>query len=117
MAVVTKVDKKVKLSNFDIIKYQILTYCFLNNIQISPADLNCLSKLAKLGNVTLTEFCELISEDGIFKSPQSCRNAIQKAKLKGLVIKDGKKISIIEDMNLQHQGVIFLDFKFLSIAE
>ena len=32
MAVVTKVDKKVKLSNFDIIKYQILTYCFLNNI-------------------------------------------------------------------------------------
>jgi len=117
MAIVNKVEKKVNLSNTDIIKYQILTYCFLKNIQISNADLNCLSKLAKLDSVTLTQFCESISEDGIFKSPQSCRNAIQKAKLKGLVIKDGKKISIVDDINLQHEGNIFLDFKFLSIAE
>ena len=117
MAIVNKVEKKVTLNNSDIIKYQILTYCFLNNIQISNADLNCLSILAKLGQVTLTEFCELISENGTFKSPQSCRNAIQKAKTKGLVIKDGKKVSLIEDINLQDEGNIFLDFKFLSVAE
>ncbi len=47
MAIVNKVNKKVKMSKDEVIKYQILTHCFLNNIQISKSDLNCLSELAK----------------------------------------------------------------------
>ena len=117
MAIVNKVDKKVKMSKDQVIKYQILTYCFLNDIQISLSDLNCLLELSKIKSSELTEFCQLISNKGIFKSPQSCRNAIQKAKQKGLVVKEGKKISIIDDINLQYKGNIFLDFKFLSIAK
>ena len=40
MAIVNKVEKKVKMSKDEIIKYQILTHCFLNNIQISKSDLD-----------------------------------------------------------------------------
>ena len=61
MAIVNKVNKKVKTSKDEVIKYQILTYCFLNNIQISLSDLNCLAELAKKGRKELTSFCKYIS--------------------------------------------------------
>ena len=38
MALVNKVDKRVRVSVDEAIKYQILTHCFFNNIQISNSD-------------------------------------------------------------------------------
>ena len=90
MAIVNKVDKKVRTGKDQVIKYQILTYCFLNDIKISLSDLNCLLYLAKFESIELTEFCKLISDSGIFKSSQSCRNALSKAEKKGLLVKEGK---------------------------
>ena len=118
MAVVNKVDKRVKTSRNLVIKYQILTYCFLNEIQISNSDLNCLAELAKKGRRELTSFCEYISKKGIFKSSQSCRNALAKAEKKKLIIKDGsnkKTIYLNQDINVQTEGTILLDYKILGI--
>jgi len=59
-----------------------------------------------------------MTELGIFKSPQSARNAITKASKKNLVIKDGnnkKKISINQDLNVQTTGPVLLDYKILGI--
>ena len=56
------------MSKDEIIKYQILTHCFLNDIQISKSDLDCLCELAKKGIQELTSFCKDISEKKIFKS-------------------------------------------------
>jgi hypothetical protein len=58
MAVVNKVNIKAKVSKDEVIKYQILTHCFLNNITISNSDLECLCELAKKGMKELTEFCK-----------------------------------------------------------
>ena len=118
MAVVNKVEKKVKMSKDEIVKYQILTHCFLNDIQISKSDLDCLCELAKKGIQELTSFCKDISEKKIFKSKQSARNALTKAEKKNLIVKNGtnkKTISINNDMNIQTEGNIFLDFKMLGI--
>tara|TARA_R100001015_G_C4569021_1_gene127395 strand:+ start:218 stop:589 length:372 start_codon:yes stop_codon:yes gene_type:complete len=118
MAVVNKVDKRVKTSRDLVIKYQILTYCFLNEIQISNSDLNCLAELAKKGRKELTSFCQYISKKGIFKSSQSCRNALAKAEKKKLIIKDGsnkKTIYLNQDINVQTEGTILLDYKILGI--
>ena len=118
MAIVNKVDKRVKMSKDDVIKYQILTHCFLNNIQISNSDLECLSELAKCGIKELTLFCEDISKKEIFKSAQSCRNALTKAEKKNLIIKNGsnkKTISINTSMNIQTEGSILLDYKILGV--
>jgi hypothetical protein len=117
MTVVNKVDKKVKVTLEKVIKYQIMTYCFMNNIQISASDLNCLTELAKLKVTNLTAFCTVISEKGIFKSSQSCRNAIQKAKKKHLIIKDNKQIMLNPEMKIQSEGYIYLDFKILGGGE
>ena len=118
MAIVNKVNKKVKMSRDDVIKYQILTHCFLNDIQISNSDLECLCELSKCGTKELTLFCEDISKKEIFKSAQSCRNALTKAEKKKLIIKNGsnkKTISINTDMNIQTEGTILLDYKILGI--
>ena len=118
MAIVNKVDIKVKMSKDEVIKYQILTHCFLNNLLISNSDLNCLCELAKEGEVELTSFCSLISDKKIFKSSQSCRNALAKAEKKNLIIKKGsnkKTIVINPDMNIQTEGTILLDSKILGV--
>ena len=91
MAIVNRVEKKAKMSKDMVIKYQILTYCFFNNIQISLSDLNCLLELSKFESVELTKFCEHISSQGIFKSSQSCRNALSKAEKKRINSKRRKK--------------------------
>ena len=117
MAIVNKVDKKVKVSIDDTIKYQILTHCFLNDIQISNSDLECLAELAKEGRKELTSFCELISSKGIFKSTQSARNAITKSEKKKLIIKNGSNRKVIylnQDLNIQTEGIILLDYKILG---
>ena len=40
MAIVNKVEKRVKINRDNVIKFQIITYCFMNDIQISASDLN-----------------------------------------------------------------------------
>ncbi len=115
--IVNKVDKKIKTSIDDTIKYQILTYCFFNKIQISAADLECLCELAKNDNVDIPTFCNMITDLKIFKSPQSARNAITKAEKKKLLIKTGtnrKTICLTKDIKVQTKGVVLLDFKILG---
>jgi hypothetical protein len=118
MAIVNKVDQKAKVDIDTTIQYQIVTYCFFNDVQISNADLKCLAELAKQGEVELTLFCNDVTDMGIFKSPQSARNAITKASKKQLVIKNGKnkkKIFLNKAMNVQTSGNVLLDYKILGI--
>ena len=118
MAIVNKVDQKAKVDLDTTIQYQIVTYCFFNNLQISNSDLKCLAELAKIGEVELTFFCLHGTDLGIFKSPQSARNAITKASKKDLVVKDGKnrkKIFLNKKMNVQTSGTVLLDYKILGI--
>ena len=115
MAIVNKVEKRVKIDKDNVVKYQIITFCFLNEIQISMSDLECLTVLAKGGSSDLTKFCNLVSNKEIFKSPQSVRNAVQKAKKKNLIIKKGKNIVLNPNMKIQTTGDIFLDFKILGV--
>lgn len=112
--IVNKVDKKVKVSKDDVIKYQILTHCFFTGIQVSDSDLDCLTELAKQPNMELSRFCEQVTDKGIFKSSQSSRNSITKSIKKGLVEKNGKLIRINKDLAIQSDGVILLDFKILG---
>jgi hypothetical protein len=119
MALVKKVNLKLKVDIDTSIKYQILTYCFFNNILLSNSHLKFLCELAKNDNVELTKFCiDLVKQD-VFKSPQSARNAITKAEKKGLLSKKGtnkKTISINPNINVQKEGLVLLDYKVLGNA-
>jgi hypothetical protein len=118
MAIVNQVQKRVRMSKNDIIKYQILTYCYINRITVSSSDLECLTLLATLGPIELTSFCYDASEDyEIFKSSQTVRNCINKFEKKNIVNKDSlnKKVILINpNLKIQTKGDILLDYKFFG---
>ena len=119
MAVVNQIEKKAVMSNWEVIKYQLLTHCYMNKIQISEADLNCLTYLALEGEQELTSFCLKVFDKKIFSSSQSARNCLAKCEKKLLLIKEGKnkkKIYIHPDVKLISSGNILLNFKILSLA-
>jgi hypothetical protein len=118
MALVNRVDKRVKMDKSGIVRYQLLTHCFLNGIQISDSDLKCLTELGLTGERELTEFCMYVAERNIFKTPQSARNAITKAEKKRLLVKIGKNrktIRLNDDIKVQTEGTVLLDYKFVSV--
>ena len=119
MAIVNQVQKKVRMPKWDVVKFQILTHCYINHITVSESDLNCLTLLSFNQPIELTHFCYDASaeEEWIFKTPQTVRNCINKAEKNKLVIKDGdnkKMIMLNPDLKIQTQGTILLDFKFLG---
>ena len=119
MAVVKKVDLKLKINLDKCIMYQIMSYCFFKDIIISNSDLKFLKELAKEDTIELTKFCLSLVDKDIFKSAQSARNAITKASKKDLLVKVGnnkKTISINKNMNIQNEGLVLLDYKILGLS-
>jgi hypothetical protein len=119
MAIVNQVDKKTMMSRWDIVKYQLVTYCYLYKIQVSESDLDCLTLLALEGEAELTSFCNKAFDKKIFSSIQSVRNCLTKVEKKQLIKKEGKnkkKIYVNPQLNIHASGNILLDFKFLSVA-
>lgn len=119
MAIVNQVEKRVKLPKWDIVKYQILTHCFLNKITVSESDLNCLTLLSLNQPIELSHFCVDVStdEDWIFKTPQTVRNSLNKAEKNGLIIKNPnnkKEILLNPDLKICTEGTVLLNYKFLS---
>lgn len=119
MALVNQVQKRVKMPKWDVVKFQILTHCYINRVAMSESDLNCLTLLSFNEPIELTNFCLDASaeEDWIFKSPQTVRNCINKAEKNGLVIKDSsnkKLIKLNPELKVQTKGNVLLDYKFLG---
>jgi hypothetical protein len=119
MALVSQVQKRVRMPKWDVIKFQILTHCYINRITVSESDLNCLTLLSINEPIELTSFCydASLEEEGIFKSPQTVRNCINKAEKNGLVVKDtdNKKVIMINpNLKIQTKGSVLLDYKFLG---
>jgi hypothetical protein len=118
MALVNQVQKKVIMSKKDIIKYQILTHCYINKISLSDSDFECLTLLSTIGPLELSSFCyEASNEFTIFKSEQTVRNCINKCEKHSLVVKDAdnKKIVMLNpDLKIQIEGDILLDYKFFG---
>lgn len=116
MAIVTQVEKRVKMSKWDAVKFQIVTHCYINRITMSESDLNCLTLLSFNQPIGLNDFCYDASseESWIFKSPQTVRNCINKAEKNKLVIKNKKLISLNPDLKIQTEGTLLLDYKFLG---
>ena len=119
MALVNQVQKRVRMSKWNVVKFQILTHCYIKKILLSDSDLNCLTLLSFNEPIELTSFCYDASseEDPIFKSPHTVRNCINKAEKNNLVIKDTENKKLIKlntDLKIQTEGTILLDYKFLG---
>jgi hypothetical protein len=119
MAVVNHVEKKAKIENNAVIKFQIMTHCFLSNIVLSSSEIDCIALLASEGEQDLNSFCNKAATTfEVFKSAQTVRNTLGKAEKYNLIVKEGKskkKIYINPVMKIQTKGNILLDYKFVSL--
>jgi hypothetical protein len=118
MAIVNQVRKTVKMDLWSIVKFQLAVHSHLKTMNVSDLDLNCLTFLALSGETELTEFCESATKNKIFSSAQSVRNAVTKAEKKNLLVKNGKNrktITLNPELNIQIQGNILLDYKFVRV--
>ena len=118
MAIVKRIQKKVIMSTKDIVKFQLITHCYLNKITVSNSDLECLTLLSSIGPIEISHFCyDAADEQKIFKSQQTVRNCINKCIKFKLVTKDPKHkklISLNSNLNIETSGSIFLDYNFLA---
>jgi len=120
MTTIQKVEQRVRLGKTDIIKYQLLTYCFLNRIPVAEGELECLALLANKGPQELGNFCNQAAVAKIYASAQTARNSLIKSEKKGLALKEGKtrkRIMLNPNIKLQTAGNILLDFKFVFIHD
>jgi hypothetical protein len=120
MAKANLVEKKVVLPHRDIIKYQLVTECFINDVQASNSELNCLTLLGVSGECELADFCNAAVNEGVFKTSQTVRNFLTKAEKLKLVIKDGnsrKKIKLNPSLKVQTKGNIVLDYKMIYVTK
>lgn len=120
MAVVNQVKKVVKMDLWNIVRFQVMVYSYLNNHELSDADLNCLTLLSLAGERELSNFCDLARKQKIFKTEQSARNSVNKCVKEGLIVKRGegrKKVKIDEKLKIQTQGNILCDLKVLHVND
>lgn len=134
MAKVNLVNKQVKMEPEDIIKFQFITHCYINNIVLSELDLACLTLLAQVEQIDLASFCTTMADIRLEQklkkvknpsaahnhdaSPQTIRNTLSKIEKHKLIVREGsgrKKISINPDLKIQAQGNILLNYKFVCI--
>jgi len=120
MAKANLVEKRVQMGHRDIIKYQLLTYCFMQDIRLSNNELDCLTLLGAYGEHGLSEFCKVTVEENIFKTAQTVRDFLTKAGDLKIVHKRGtnkKKISLSDKLEIQTKGNIVLDFKLVYATQ
>ena len=132
MAQFNVVDKKVNMSLEEIIKFQIITYCYIHKIVITDSDLNCLTLLGLNKKAEISDFCngccdpeqrdkesQLTYKKVIFKTPQTVRNCIVKMINYNVINREGfghsKTIELNPVINMQAEGNILLNFKMFHI--
>lgn len=127
------VDKKVQMTLEKIIKFQIITYCYINNITLSESDLECLTILGLNKEAELSDFCNACCAHEnrdkeptvaytkiIFKTPQTVRNCIARMKNYNIINKNGlghnRMISLNPELKVQSDGNILLNYKLFHVA-
>jgi hypothetical protein len=132
MAKVNVVNKTINMSLDEIIKFQMITYSYINKLTLSEADLSCITILALNKKVEISDFCNACCvEDNrdkepttsfnkvIFKTPQTVRNCITKLMNYNIIVKErtgaSKYITLNPDFKIQNQGNILLNYKIVSL--
>ena len=124
---VHKVEKKLRLTKKDAVKYQLLTeLVFLRKEQVIPSDMDILTLLAMWGPLELSKFCNEAAkelyviekmEDFSIRA-QNVRNRMSKLQKRGFVVKDPedkKVVKLASDIPVESTGNVLLDYKFLGL--
>ena len=113
------VEKKAFMSLRELVKFQILTHCYIEKVSLNDSELDCLALLSMEHPIEINEFCKKVVTDGIFKSTQTARNCLVKLDDLKLLEKEGKNKKILhlsKSLLVYHQGNIVFNVKFGHVA-
>jgi hypothetical protein len=124
---VKKVNKKLRMTTKDVIRYQIMTeIMFFRNETLIPSDIEILTLLIMWGPIELGTFCSeavaVIYPDAKAMAysvrAQNIRNRIVKLEKRGIIVKSNtgrKTISLNPEISIFSKGNILLDYNYLAI--
>lgn len=124
---VKKINKKLKLSTQDIVKYQLITeVLFFKKEYLILSDLEILTLLVMWGPIELGGFCaaaaKVIYPDSLPEElstrAQNIRNRIVKLEKRNIIVKSktGRKIIALNpDIDIHCKGNILLDYNYLAV--
>lgn len=107
------VTKKIRVdSKFKMVKLQFILHCFFNDVNLSNADLDCLTHMAIKGceNNVLEE----VVEKKVFKTLQAARNCRVKLTKLGLLINDSDGRRLNPVLSIGIDNIILLDMKIAN---
>ena len=122
---VRKVERKHRVSSYDIVRYQVLVeYVYFRREELIAIDLQLLTLLGMWGEKEMSKFCleavkylyrDAIREDFLIKS-QNIRNRLGKLIGRGLVARvggKGGKIRLNGSVDI-HKGNVLLNYNMLN---
>lgn len=124
---VKKVNKKLRLSTPDIVRYQLITeVSFFRKEFLIPSDLEILTLLVMWGPIELGGFCAAAAKviyseslpEELSTRAQNIRNRIVKLEKRKIIIKSktGRKVIVLNpDIDIQSKGNILLDYNYLAV--
>lgn len=84
-----KVNKKIEVDEIELVKFQLITHCFVSDIHLNETELRILSLLGVTGEIRLIEFCRLAVEKGLLGSETAVNNCLSKIEKSKLFLKKG----------------------------
>jgi hypothetical protein len=124
---VNRVQKKIRVTPYDLVKYQIITdLIFFKKEHLIPSDIEILTMLALWGPVELSKFCNTaakkmygqVEPEEFSIRAQNIRNRISKLEKRHIVTKSAinkKLIQITPAIDIHRKGNILLDYNILSL--
>lgn len=107
-------SRSEKMTREQIIKFQVLVYCYMGEIQLTKGELDYLTLLGVEGKILLNDFCRKLVKKGWFTTTSSARNTIDGLQSKQLVNKEGKGkkfVYLSPLLGVQNEGSVLLDIK------
>ena len=92
----TVISYTYKVSAEQMVRFHLLCYTHMNDIDLTKTEMNALVLLGLRGSPALKEFCSELSARGIYLSSESARNAIGELCIKkGMVVKKGSHRKVV----------------------
>lgn len=114
-----KVSKTIQLSRSEMIRYQILHYCFMKNIRLNNTQISCLTLLGEMGSTPLRTFCQAAADKNILANSTAVQNCLYQMDGKSLYLKkkqDRLIVSLDPSLNILTEGSILLELKLITLG-
>lgn len=124
---VNRVQKKIRVTPYELVKYQLITdLIFFKKQHIIPSDIEILTMLALWGPVELSKFCNAaakkmygnVEPEEFSIRAQNIRNRVSKLEKREIVVKskgNKKLIHITPTIDIHRKGNILLDYNLLAL--